>query len=335
MKQIATEIGKLVYREVPDPVPKEGEALIEVRSIGLCNSDISPYMGKLQDIMPLPFVMGHEFGGLIKEIKGDSKGFKKGDKVSVYPQLNCGNCYYCSSGLEHLCENQSMFGSPRLEGGMSELIAVPVGNLVKMGESFNIEHAGLVEPATVSLHAVGDIRDSNVVVVGTGAIGVMMGPILKQNNSRFIAMDVDDRALKAAEEMGADLTVNIKNRDKVKIIEDFLGEEKVDFIVLAFIDMENLDFALELIRKHGTIILMATPYTRSIELEYYKPFFKEIKIKWSICYSFEEFKKAAGLIESGVIDSSKLITKIFPFDRAAEAFEFKANNFALKVIISN
>jgi len=335
MQQILTEgIGKLTYREVPDPVPQDGEALIAVKAIGICNSDIAPYRGKILDIMPLPFVMGHEFGGIIKEINGDTGKFKVGDKVSVYPQLNCGTCYYCKNDLEHLCIDQSMFGSPKLEGGMSELIAVPIKNLVKMNDSSNIEYAGLVEPAAVSLHAVGSIKDSNVVIIGTGAIGIMMGPILKQNNSKFIAMDIDDKALEAASGLGADLTVNVKNERKNKIIEDFLGKEKVDIVVLAFINKENLDFAEYLVRKHGTIIMMGTP-PKSMDFDLYTPFFKELSMKWSICYSYEEFQKAAKLIEDGVIDAKKIITKVYPFNKAREAFEFKANNFALKVILTN
>ena len=335
MKRILTKsVGELEYQEVPYPEIIKEEALIEIKSIGICNSDISPYKGKILDIMPLPFVMGHEFGGIIKEINSSSTEFKIGDKVSVYPQLNCGNCYYCTNELEHLCENQSMFGSPKLEGAMTEFIAVPVNNLVKMRDDFNIEYAGLVEPATVSYHAVKDIRNSNVAIVGTGAIGVMMGPVLKQNNSKFIAVDIDDNALRVAGELGADLTVNVSDPEKKEKIEDFLSKGKVDVVVLAFINKENIKFALDLVRKHGTIIFMATP-PKSIDFDLYTPFFKELNIKWSICYSYQEFKKAAELIEDGIIDAEKIITDIYTFDKAKEAFEFKANNFALKVVIIN
>ena len=249
--------------------------------------------------MLLHFGIGHEFGGIIKEINGDSDKFKVGDKVSVYAQLNCETCYYCKNDLQHLCTNQSMFGSPKLEGGMSEQIAVPIKNLVKMNNSFNIEYAGIVEPAAVFLHTVGNIKDSNVIIIGTGAIGVVMGPILKKNNLQFIAMDIDDKSLEAARDLGADFTVNVKNEKKTKIIEDFLGKEKVDIVVLAFINKENLDFAIDLVKKHGTIIMMSTP-PKSIDFDLYTPFFKELSMRWSICYSYEEFK---------------------------------ANNFALKVIV--
>ena len=336
MRQIVLQSqGNLIYREVPDPIIKNDEALIEIKSIGICNSDVAPYLGHLKELMPLPFVQGHEFGGVIKKLGKKSSQFKVGDKVSVYPQLNCGTCYYCTNGMEHLCDNQSMFGSPKKEGAMAELIAVPIGNLVKMGDFFNIEYAGLVEPATVAYHAVSNYKDLNAVVIGTGAIGSMMGILLKHNNCMFIAMDIDEKALNVAKDFGADLAVNLKDKNRIGIIRDHLKDELVDLVVLAYISKDNFDFAVDIIRKKGTVIVMGTPAKPRAEIDVYKPFFKELNFKFSICYSYDEFKKVAGLIEQGIIPAEKLITKIFPFEQAKEAFEYKANNFALKVIIKN
>jgi len=336
MKQIVLQsAGKIIYRQVPDPVIKDDEVLVEVKSIGICNSDVAPYLGGLKDIMPLPFVQGHEFGGIIKEIGKKVSSFKIGDKVSVYPQLNCGSCYYCNNGMEHLCENQSMFGSPKKEGAMSELLAVPVANLVKMDDSFNIEYAGLIEPATVAYHAASAYKNINALVIGTGAIGSMIGIVLKHNNCRFIAADINEKSLNAAAELGADLIVNLKDKNRNEIIGNFLKEGLIDLVVLAYISKDNYDFAVDIIRKKGTILVMGTPEKPTAEIELYKPFFKELIFKYSICYSYDEFEKAARLIEKGIIPAEKLVTKIFDFDQASEAFEYKANNFALKVIIRN
>ena len=86
MKQIVLQsAGKIIYRQVPDPVIKDDEALVEIKSIGICNSDVAPYLGGLKELMPLPFVQSQEFGGIIKEIGKKSGSFKTGDKVSVYP----------------------------------------------------------------------------------------------------------------------------------------------------------------------------------------------------------------------------------------------------------
>ena len=335
MKQIITkDIGELVYKEVLVPEIVEEQALIKVKSIGICNSDVAPYQGRLKDLIPLPFVMGHEFGGIIEDINSSNTTYKKGDYVGVYPQLNCGNCYYCSNNMERMCESQMMYGSPKKEGGLTEVVAIPVKNLVKLDPTlFNIEHAGLIEPATVAYHAVKDFKGINVAVIGVGAIGSMMGQILKYNNCQYIALDIDDKALESAINLGADLAVNLNDKDRAQKIADHLGEHKLDSVVIAYLSKDNWDFALEIVRKEGTIVEMAEP--KKFEVDFNPVLFKALTIKGSACNNYNEFEEAARLIEKGVIDSNKIVTKTFPFDKAKEAFEFKANNFALKVIITN
>ena len=333
MKQIETHLGKLVYREVDDPIPTPGEALIEIKSIGLCYSDVAPYKGRFLDLIPLPFVMGHEFGGIIKELNGESSKFSLGDKVGVYPHKNCGTCYYCIHNLEHMCDDQSMFGSPQKEGAFSELISVPIENLVKLGDSFDIKYAGLIEPASIAYHTVARFKDSTVAVMGVGAIGAMMGIILKQNNCRFIALDIDERALDFAKGLGAELTINLKDKNKMDKIKSYLADSMIDVVVIAYLSQENLDFALDIVRKEGTIIEMSTP--KELRLDFNKLFFKAINLKGSICCSSEEFKKVAKLIEEGIIPAEKIVTRTFPFEKASEAFEYKANEFSLKVIVVN
>jgi len=336
MKQIITQKpGSLVYKNVPDPITKKGEALIEVKSIGICNSESAPYNGETLDLVALPAVMGHEFGGIIKEINGKSGKFRAGDKVSVYPQLNCRTCYYCTNKMEHLCDNQQMFGSSIKAGGMSELIAVPLKNLVKMSDSFNVEYTGIVEPTAVAQHTIGKYKNINSIIIGVGAIGTIMGILLKHNNCRFIAMDIDNRALEASDRLAADLSVNLKDKDKNIKVRNFLKGRLIDLVVVTYISKDNLDFAIETVRKNGTIIIIGMPREPIIELNSYKLFFKELNIKWSICYSYREFKEAAQLVEKNIIPAEKLVTKIFPFDKAKDAFEYKVNNFALKVIIKN
>lgn len=334
MKRIVTkDIGKIIYEEAGKPSLEEGQALIKVKSVGLCNSDIAPYLGRMLYIVPLPFVMGHEFGGIIEDIRGKSGTFNVGDKVAVYPQLNCGTCYYCRNNVERMCINQSMFGSPKKSGGLAEKVAVPLKNLVKMPDSFDIRYAGIIEPATVTLHAVSGFYDANVIVMGVGAIGAMMGMILKYNRCKFIAMDINELALKKAIENGADLAVNVEDENKIDKINSFLKGGPVDAVVLAHLDKNNWEFALEIVKKEGKIIEMAEP--SKFEVDFLQVLFKGLTIKGSACYNYDEFSHAASLVEKKIIDPEKIVTKFFSFDQAKEAFEFKANNFALKVIIVN
>ena len=198
-----------------------------------------------------------------------------------------------------------------------------------MSDSFNVEFGGLVEPVTVAQHAIGKYKNLNSIIIGVGAIGTIMGILLNHNNCRYIAMDIDDKALQASDRLGADLIVNLKDKDKNKAVKNFLKGKLMDLVVITYVSKDNLDFAIDIIRKNGTIVIIGMPREPAIELDSYKLFFKELNIKWSICYTYKEFKEAAKLIEKDIIPVEKLITKIFPFDKAKDAFEYKVNNFAL------
>lgn len=327
------EPGKIVYEDVPVPELKEGEALIVVKSVGLCYSDVAPYKGKFLDLIPLPMVQGHEFGGVIEKINGESVEFKPGDKVVVYPMTECGQCYYCTHEMDLLCDNQKMFGSPQKEGGMTEKIAVPLSQLIKLDGGFDIRYAGLIEPTTVAYRAVGGFKDSNVVIVGTGAIGMIMTQICKVNNNRVIAMDISDEILNIAKELGTDLAINVKDKDKKKKITDFLGSEKVDVVVLVYLNQENLDFALDILRKHGTIVYMCMP--EKLEFDFSPMLFKALRIVSTISYNLEMFKEASNLVQKGKINYKKLVTKMFPLNQAKEAFDYKGDTASLKILLTN
>src|SRR4030042_620534 len=103
--------GKFVIDDVPEPEIQNGEALIEVKSMGICAGDIRQYVGKRLDVLrPLPGVLCHEFGGIVEKIKGSTGRVKVGDKVTVSAHINCGDCFYCNCGLELACDNDKVFG---------------------------------------------------------------------------------------------------------------------------------------------------------------------------------------------------------------------------------
>ncbi|MDO8685520.1 MAG: alcohol dehydrogenase catalytic domain-containing protein [Clostridiales bacterium] len=325
--------GEITYQDVPTPEPREGEALISVKSVGLCYSDIAPYKGNNLDVFPLPMVQGHEFGGIIEDIHGKSENFKPGMKVAIYPLTECGECYYCKKGMQLLCENQVMFGSSQKEGGMAEKIAVPLKSLVKLNDNFDISFAGIIEPATVAYRTIEGIKDSNIIIIGTGAIGLMMQQICKHNNNKVIAADIMDQSLDAAKELGVDLVVNINGNEKIIAVNKFLKNEKVDVVIINILTKENIQYAMDIVRKDGLIIYIGLP--KKIEVDFSPILFKALKIKGSISYNIEHFKAASRLVQRGDIDYRRIVTRMFPMDHAKEAYEFKANTPSLKVILVN
>lgn len=326
--------GNFVIDDIPEPVIKDGEALVEVKSMGVCAGDISQYVGKKLDVWPLPAVQCHEFGGIVTQLKDDSGKIKVGDKVAVSPHVYCGDCYYCNRGLELACDNDKVYGY-QLDGGLQEKIAVPVKVLKKLSDDFDIRYAGIVEPATVAYNLVKGVEDSIVMIVGTGAIGVMAVSIARHNNNKVIAVDIDEDHLKKALELGADLAVNFKDPEKEKKIEDVFGRERINFVGMAHVDQKLWGWVVGMVGKCSTIAFIDILEKPIIKVDFRKLWSKIITLKGLDSLYYKDFEAAAELVEKGIIDPEKVISKLFPMDSIKEAYDYKVKENALKIILTN
>jgi len=335
MKKITLKSpGNFVIDDVPEPVIKEGEALIEVKSMGICAGDISQYLGKKLDIWPLPCVQCHEFGGIVIQVKDSSGKIKVGDKVAVSPHIYCGNCYYCNRGLELTCDNDKVYGI-NIDGGLAEKVAAPVKILKKLSDNFDIRYSSIIEPATVAYNLVKGVKDSIIMIVGTGSIGVMAVPIAKHNNNKVIAVDIDENHLNTAKKLGADLTVNFKDMNRDKKIENMFGSQRIDFVGMTHVDQELLDWVIEMVRRCSTIAFIDIVEEPMIQVNFRKLWSKIITLKGLDSLYFRDFENAAELVEKGVINPEEVVSKLFPMDQVKEAYDYKVKNNALKVILTN
>ena len=109
LQQVMISPGQIEFHEVPVPDPKTGEVLIKIMNIGICGSDIHVYHGK-HPFTSYPVTQGHEVSGLIEKIGEGTTGFTIGQKVTVQPQVVCGECYPCRHGKYNLCEKLKVMG---------------------------------------------------------------------------------------------------------------------------------------------------------------------------------------------------------------------------------
>ncbi|MES0341248.1 MAG: alcohol dehydrogenase catalytic domain-containing protein [Candidatus Humimicrobiaceae bacterium] len=335
MKKITLKSpGNFEVSDVPEPSLKDGEALVEVKSMGVCAGDISQYVGKKLDVWPLPTVQCHEFGGIVTQVKDSSGKIKVGDKVAASPHIYCGDCYYCNRGLELTCDNDKVYGI-NIDGGLAEKVAVPVKILKKLGDDFDIKYASIIEPATVAYNLVKDIQDSIIMIVGTGSIGVMAVPIAKHFNNKVIAVDIDEDHLNTAKKLGADLAVNFNDKDKNKKIEDMFGSERVDFVGMTHVDQQLWDWAVEMVRRCATIAFIDITAKPMIQVDFRKLWSKILTLKGLDSLYFNDFENAGELVEKGVINPEEVVSKLFPMSEVKEAYDYKVKNNALKVILTN
>ena len=310
--------------------PEPGMAVLKVKSVGICGSDIHIYLGKNPVIKP-PWVTGHEFGGTIKNVSENVDGFKIGDRVAVNPVINCGSCYYCKNDMENMCENQIIIGGTQ-EGALQEEVKVPINNLIKLDDSFDLLYTPIIEPLAVGVHAIGNIKDSNILIIGLGTIGLLEQQLLKLNNNRVISMDINNFSIEMSRKLNSDLAINNKDEKKNKIIQDFLGEGKIDYIVDNVCSYDTLSFSTEILRRKGQIIVVGIP-ANNFEIDIITMLVKELNLSTSYLYSDNDFKNAAKHILEGSIEYKTLISKVFTFDKTQEAFDYKVNNPSVKVLI--
>ena len=148
---VCEEAGRLVYREdLPEPVRGEGEAIVAIRRIGICGTDLHAYQGN-QPYFTYPRILGHELSGVIEEIGDNPEGLRVGDQVSMIPYLHCGHCGACLSGKTNCrCKDARAGRAPGWRHARA--ISVPVSHLFRM-EGLSLDQAALLEPLAIGAHA--------------------------------------------------------------------------------------------------------------------------------------------------------------------------------------
>src|ERR671920_102608 len=240
----------LQIQELKTSKPTGSQVLIKVQSSGVCHSDIHLWEGGYQGPegtflkttdrgVKYPLTPGHEIAGVIDSLGDQAEGFSKNEKVLVYPWIGEGMCPACRIGEENLCDKPRSLGIYN-DGGYAEYVLVPnYKYLVKMGDDMDTDTSAPLSCA--GLTAYGAVKnanlkpDDNVVIVGTGGLGLMAIQIVKAvTGAKIIALDLDDKKLEVAKKEGADIIVNSKKEDPAKAImelTDKLGADAViDFV---------------------------------------------------------------------------------------------------------
>ena len=177
------------------PAPAPGEALVRVQRIGICGTDISGYLGKMP-YFSYTRIPGHELGVEVLSIGAGVTQVKPGDRCSVEPYMNCGQCYPCRQGAINCCESLKVIGV-MMDGGMTERIVLPARKL-HPANKLSPEQCALVETLAIGCHAVNrghPVAGENVLVIGAGPIGLSVIEFAKLSGAKTIVMDLNEQRL--------------------------------------------------------------------------------------------------------------------------------------------
>lgn len=330
----------LKVENVPIPVIDDNELLVRVSFAGVCGTDNRIYQGTKK--IEGPRIIGHEFSGRIEEVGNKVKGFSKGEHVTVYPMISCGECYTCKNGRKNICVNRTTLGY-EIDGGFAQYIRIPkeaiqMGNVLKVKSHMDEKAVAITEPIAAALNGIKRAniqRGDSVVIIGAGPIGLFHVQLAKlREPEKLIVIEPDPAKREIALQLGATHTINpFENnpQDQVKELTDGDGAD------VAIIDVgipALIEESIEYVKKGGTYVIFAgAPHGSKITLDPNLIHYKEINLTGSSASTPEIHKEVLDLVETGQLDVSLLISEVVPLDDWERALEMKNNFEKIKVII--
>ncbi|MGE5587674.1 MAG: zinc-dependent alcohol dehydrogenase [Clostridia bacterium] len=356
------EPGVLRLEDVPAPVPGEGEALVEVKAVGVCGSDVHAFRGK-HPFISCPIVPGHEFSGVVKDVVPGRRGVAPGAReaketgvaendntpnavratvgkpVTGLPSLVCGTCYNCRHGRYNICNSLRVVGC-QADGALAELVRVPAEFLVPLPDGLSFEDGAMVEPVAVGVHAVrragAGAGGARVLVLGSGTIGLVVVQVLKAYGAReVIVTDVNERRLALARELGADYTINVREADPVARLHGMFGRDGIDLSFECVGIGPTVRQAI-LANRKGTKVIIVGVFEEEVPVPMGLVQDREIELVGTLMYTLDDFVEAARLVGEGRVRMAPLVTHRFRLEEAQRAFETAADpaSGAIKVLIT-
>jgi threonine dehydrogenase-like Zn-dependent dehydrogenase len=323
---VLTEFKKLELKDVERPTIGPNDVLVRVAACGICGSDVHGYDGSSGRRQP-PIIMGHEAAGTIAEVGSAVDRARVGDRVTFDSTISCGRCQACERGQVNLCVHRRVLGVScgdyRQHGAFAEFVAVPQNILYPLPNELPFEHAAMIEPVSVAVHAVDRLRvkpSERAVVVGSGMIGLFVIQALRVAGCReVIAIDLDDQRLKIADELGATHTINSSQTDAVAAVRELTGGEGTNISVEVVGNGAALATAIACTCRGGRIGLIGN-LAAEVPFPLQAVVTRELTLVGN-CSSAGEYPRAIELVANKSIRVEPLINAIAPLAEGAKWFE--------------
>lgn len=322
---LITKPFEIAVTDTEKPVVKEGEALLKILYGGICGADVASYTGN-QPFTTYPRIPGHEFSAEIVTIPENDRGLKPGDVVTCNPYFNCGECYSCERGFVNCCTDNKTMGVQR-DGSFCEYVAMPIERIYD-GKGLNAKQLALVEPFTISYHALKRAKvkkGDRVLIVGAGPIGLFALISAVEKGAEVYVADILDGRLQKALDFGAKGVINSKESNIVDKAMEITGGRGFDVCVEACGSSVTFLNCIDCAAFAANIILIGngkkeTTFLHSILLK------KELNVFGSRNSLKSDFMDVIDIIASGRVDVLKMVSDIYPMDKADDAFKALANN---------
>ncbi len=304
--------GNIGIEQIPSAKRKENEVLIKVRSLGICGSDIGAYMG-INPLVSYPRIIGHEVAGEVVEVPENETELAVGDHVVLEPYVYCGNCYPCNNERTNCCENLTVLGV-HIDGAMAEYFSHPRHLVHKVPQDIPWNLLAMVEPLTISMHAVHRSRvkkGEHVVITGSGPIGLLAAQYVLALEAVPIVVDLVQERLEFAKQLGVQHVVNLQQGDPVEAIKTITGGRMAEVVIEASGNAAAVRNTIDYVSYAGRIALVGWP-KNEISLPTAMFTKKELDIVGSR-NSYHAFPESIKLIAEKKVDVAAVISKTISF----------------------
>ncbi|MTW17016.1 zinc-binding dehydrogenase [Rhodoplanes serenus] len=347
--------GQLRLTQKPVPQPGHSEVLIRIDAIAFCAGDISiitkgpPALIEGGKPFNKNFTPGHEYMGTVVKLGAGVDEFAIGDRVVVEVHYGCGRCERCRAGMYTACLNYGMnypghdkghrANGFTTDGGFCEYAVNHVSTLVHVPEGVGDQEATLIVTAGTAMYALdtlgGLIAGESVVVLGPGAIGLMVTAVAKALGADpVILTGTRDARLALGRKLGADHVVNIRNEDPLEAVRRITSGKGVNYVIEASGDPNSLNVATDMLKRGGKVCLVGFPEEKaSVDLA------KLIRQHISVFGIRGEGRSAthrvAALVAQKRFDPKLIHTHTFPLDEVPTAFRYSRDRVedAIKVVV--
>lgn len=330
------EVGEpFEIEEVDEPEPEEEEIVVETEASGICRSDWHVWQGDWSWVGMMPIegqIFGHEPAGTVTEVGEEVEDVEVGEQVTVPFNMSDGTCPHCRAGRSNICDDLKPLGFfPNVDGAWAEKFKVPNAdhNAVKLPDGVEpLEVAGLGCRFATSFHGIvhrAEVEPGDWVAVhGCGGIGLSAVQIADAVGANVIAIDLEDRKLDFAEELGAVETVNAKEEASAGNRAAAMAGGGCDVAIDALGIETTCKSAMQSLGKRGTQLqlgLTTSEEEGEVSLPVDEIVFGERDFVGSFGMQPNRFDEIFRMMDSGKLEPSKIIGDTVTLDDVPEVLE--------------
>lgn len=333
--KLAEGADNVALRDVAEPNPGPGEAILEVAAAGICGTDLHILHGEFATRPPV--VMGHELAGRVAALGPGAEGPPEGTRVTTETYFEtCGRCASCRDGRPNLCLARLSIGS-KVDGGFARYVKVPARNLHALPEGVDETAGALTEPLACVVHGVLDpptVQPGDVAVLaGPGAIGLLTLQVLRAAGATTVVLGTaaDAERLALARDLGADATVDVEAEDPAARLAEVAPGGSADVVYECSGAGPAAATLLGLARRGGRYVqigLFGAPVAWDLDQVCYR----ELTVTGSNATTPASWRRALRLLAGGAVDTAALVTHRFALEDWPEAFDVFERKEGVKLL---